>query len=89
MEVVALKFTFFSSILFIVAQERAKTTLTCPTIIQGIVERSPKMVVVYVFWFYIVCNSHLGPGETFMEAWEKTICKTQLLLDNLSTTIHP
>ena len=71
-EVVALEFTFFGSILFVVAQERATTTLTCPAVIQGIVERSSDDGCGLRVWFYIVYSSHLGPGENFTEAWEKT-----------------
>lgn len=89
MEVVALEFTFFGSILFVVAQERATITLTCPAVIQGIVERSSDDGCGLRVWFYIVYSSHPGPGENFTKAWEKTICRTHLLLDNLSTTIHP
>lgn len=45
------------------------------------------MVVVYLLW-YNFCSYYVAPGENFeVKAWER-ICRRQLLLDKIPTSIH-
>ena len=57
------------------------TTLTCPTMIQGVVG-SNCYGVAYFLWLNFVCSYYVAPGENFKaRTWEK-IWMRQLILDN-------
>lgn len=59
---------------------RITTTLTCPTMMQGVVV----VAVVHFLWLSFVCSYYVVPGEIFkVNAWEGS-CRRHSLLDCVS-----